>query len=84
MSFITKKHIKRRTFLQGAGVTLATLPLKRPPPPNPPPPPPPPAAPMGGGPCVGPSPPRTAGGSVVKVRTKSISVFFGKFLVLGR
>src|SRR5688572_10108447 len=23
MSFITKKHIKRRTFLQGAGVTLA-------------------------------------------------------------
>ena len=26
MSFITKKHIPRRTFLQGAGVTLA-LPL---------------------------------------------------------
>ena len=26
MSFITKKHIARRTFLQGAGVTLA-LPL---------------------------------------------------------
>ena len=23
MSFITKKHIKRRTFLQGAGATLA-------------------------------------------------------------
>ena len=23
MSFITKKHIKRRTFIQGAGATLA-------------------------------------------------------------